>query len=361
MSVTMTRRERLRRCYFYEELDRPAVYSRTGFPSSDPTYDTLKAYLLAHTELKRGWSGTQFETAPVCEIHKEHYSEDFERRIEILHTPRGPLRRTFLDGLRHHPGMHETFYINTPEDGEKYLSLPIPEIGGDVASFFTADKEIGDAGIVDVGLGFNPAGFVAELCGSVNFALLSATDRELLYRLCERQMQIIKQRVRFLLDAGVGPFFSMLGEEYVVPPLHGPKDFWDFNVRYDKPLIDLIHERGGRIHIHCHGSMKNVLQGFIDMGADVLHPFEPPPQGDIRSSEAKSLARGKMCLEGNIQIHRMYESTPDEIRHETEQLIADVFDDNRGLIVCPTASPYIPGAGEKCFPQFKAMIETVLR
>jgi hypothetical protein len=50
----MTRRERLRRCYFNEELDRPAVYSRTGFPKDDPTYDSLKAYLLRHTELKRG-------------------------------------------------------------------------------------------------------------------------------------------------------------------------------------------------------------------------------------------------------------------------------------------------------------------
>lgn len=96
------------------------------------------------------------------------------------------------------------------------------------------------------------------------------------------------------------------------------------------------------------------------MGADVLHPFEPPPQGDILPREAKELARGRMCLEGNIQINRMYEATPEEIRNETEQLIDDVFDDSKGLIVCPTASPYIRGKGEECFPQFKAMIDTVI-
>jgi len=96
------------------------------------------------------------------------------------------------------------------------------------------------------------------------------------------------------------------------------------------------------------------------MGVNVLHPFEAPSMGDITPLEAKELARGKMCLEGNIQINRMYDATPEEIREETELLIQTVFDDHKGLIVCPTASPYIRGEGEECFPQYKAMIDTVL-
>ena len=92
----------------------------------------------------------------------------------------------------------------------------------------------------------------------------------------------------------------------------------------------------------------------------MLHPFEPPPQGDILAREAKEMARGKMCLEGNIQIHRMYEADPEEIREETETLIAGAFDDQRGLIVSPTASPYIRGRGEDCFPRYQAMIDTVV-
>jgi len=131
----------------------------------------------------------------------------------------------------------------------------------------------------------------------------------------------------------------MLGQEYSVPPLHGPKDFSDFNTRYDKPIIDLIHDAGGRVHVHSHGSIKSMFQGFVDMGADVLHPFEPLPLSDILPCEAKAFARDKMCLECNIPIHRMYEGTPQEIQQETEQLIADTFDDSTGLIVYPTASP----------------------
>ena len=252
-----------------------------------------------------------------------------------------------------------------PDGKLRFMSMQegkyvIQEVSDDVSSFSDAVSQVGDSGIVDVGLGTNPGGAVAQLFGSTTFAMMSITDRDILLDLCERRTNVILNRLRFLLDEGVGPYFSMAGQEFVAPPLHGLKDFYDFNVKYDKPIIDMAHESGGRVHIHCHGSIKSVFQGFLDMGADVLHPFEPPPLGDITASEAKALARGKLCLEGNTQINRMYECSPEEIREETEALIRDAFNDHRGLIVCPTASPYIRGEGEACFPMYKAMIDTVV-
>jgi len=357
----MTRRERLRRAYYHEEMDRPAVYSRTGFPDNDPTYDRLKAYLWQHSELKVGWNGRAFQTRPEMRHAVEPYSADFERHITTLVTPKGELQSIRRDSLHGLPGLDETFFIKSREDALAYLSLPMPEIvQGDFSDFAAAEARVGDAGIVDVSLGMNPAGFVAALCGSETFAIMSITDRDVIHALCERQMNVIINSLKFLLSEGIGPFFSMAGQEYIVPPLHGPADFHDFNVRYDKPIIDLIHNAGGCIHIHCHGSIKKVIQGFIDVGVDVLHPFEAPPRGDITPGEAKEVSRGKMCLEGNIQIDNMYDRTPDEVRSETEALIETTFDDHKDLIVSPTASPYIRGQGETCFPQYKAMIDTVL-
>lgn len=356
----MNRSERLRRCYFNQPVDRPAVYSRTSFPKDDPSYDQLKAYFLAHTELKQGWDVSALEPGLPTETRIEPYSEDFERRITVLHTPKGLLESSYLTSLKGLPGMRETYFLKTREDAEKYLSLPLPEIQEDVSGFFAAEAQIEDRGIVDTRLGLNPGGFTATLFGTETFALMSVTDRETLYALCQRQMTILMNRLKFLLGKDVGPFFSMLGEEYIAPPIHSPDDFYDFNVKYNRPLIDLIHDAGGRIHIHCHGSIKKVFQGFVDMGADVLHPFEPPPMGDITVSEAKEFARGRLCLEGNIQIHRMYEAMAEDVRQETEALILDAFDDSRGLIVSTTASPYIRGKGEVCFPQYKAMIDTVV-
>jgi len=358
---SMTRRDRLRRCYFHEEQDRPAVYCMRLFPTDDPTYDGLKAYLAEHTELKGRWATSICETPYPTETRREPHSEDWEREIVTLHTPAGPLESSSLLSLKGEPGLHQTFFLKSREDAEKYLSLPLPELKGDVYMHWQREKEVGDAGIAEASLATNPGGMAAHLFGSEMFAIMSVTDRDIIHALCERHMQVLLNRVKHLLSKGVGPFFSMAGQEYIVPPVHGPQDFRDFNARYDKPIIDLIHEGGGRVHIHCHGSVRKVIDQFVEIGTDVLHPFEPPPQGDILPAEAKAAARGRMSLEGNIQIDRMYHASPDEIREETRALIRDTFDDRRGLTVCATASPYIRDKGEVCFERFKAMVDTVLQ
>lgn len=356
----MNSRERLLRCYFNREIDRPAVYSRTLFPINDPSYDKLKLFLRNNSDLKAGWDARCIESDYQIEKRVEPYSDDFNYVVEILHTPAGDLESTKFEYLNGMQSINKTYFIKTKEDGEKFLSLSNPVLGGDVSSFFMLDNEMGDRGIIDVKLGQNPAGSIAHLMGSETFAMMSITDREIIHELCQRQMNIKMNCVKFLLESNVEPYFSMEGEEMIVPPLHGPDDFYDFNVKYDKPIIDLIHNSGGKVHIHCHGSVKKVLKGFIDMGVDVLHPFEAPPMGDIKPSEAKNMIRGKICYEGNIQIDAMYDHTPEQIREETEILIKEVFDDHKGLIVCPTASPYIIGKGDVCFNQYKSMVDAVI-
>ena len=355
----LTRRERLSRCYFHREQDRPAVYVRTAFPPDDPSYGRLKAYLAEHTALKAQWNTASCESSCAFERRREPHSEDWEREVVTLQTPAGPLESSRLVSLKGQPGLHQTYFIKGPEDVEAYLSLPMPEVGGDVSAHARCDGQVGDAGIAEAGLGHNPGGHTVELLGSELFAIMSATDRDLIHALCQRRMNVLLSRLKYLLARGVGPFFALAAQEYIVPPMHSPRDFRDFNVQYDRPILDLIHEAGGRVHIHCHGSIKQVIGDFVEMGTDVLHPFEPPPQGDITASEAKAAARGRTSLEGNIQIDRMYGATPEEMREETLALIRDAFDDRRGLTVCPTASPYIRGQGEACFPTFQAMIDTV--
>jgi len=357
----MTSRERLRRAYFHEEMDRPAVYCRTGFPENDPTYGRLLAFIAEYTDLKQPWyAPALFSPYPVTEFF-EPYSADFQRRVHVLHTPGGDLRASWLESLTGQSGLHETHFIKDRDCAEKYLSLPLPEIGADVSGFFEMERRLGERGIVEVGLTMNPGGTVAELCGSENFAVMSITDRDILHALCERELKIHLALLDAVIARGVGPFFSLYGQEYLVPPLHGPADFWDFNVRYDKPIIDRIHEGGGRVYDHSHGSIAKVIDGFLEMGVDVLHPFEAPPMGDITPAQAQQAAGARMSLEGNIQIDRMYKATPEEISAETESLIHAIFAQGTGLVVCPTASAYIRGAGEVCFPRYQAMIDTVIR
>ena len=360
MSV-LSRRERLHRCYFNEQVDRPAVYTRVGYPRDCPTYTKMRAYMEANSELKGNWNSAAVQTTkPRTEGRTEPVSEDWERHIATLYTPKGELECASLLSLKGQPGLSESYFLKSREDAEKYLSLPMPELGGDVAGFFELDREMGDRGIVQCGAGSNAGGMVVRLFGSELFAIMSIMDRDLIHTLLERELQVILNRLKYVISRGVGPHFCMSGQEYISPPLHGPRDFGDFNVKYDKPVIDMIHDAGGRVHIHCHGSVKKVMQQFVDMGTDVLHPFEGPPLGDITPAEAKARCRDRLCLEGNIQIADMYEQSPENIREQTEGLIRDCFDDRKGLIVCPTASPYVRGGGERALPQYRAMVEAVL-
>jgi hypothetical protein len=363
MAASITRKERLHRCYFNQELDRPGVYVRNAFPDNDPSYDRMKAYLREKAELKVWFWGHKETNGARVDTRTEPGPHGTTRKIFTLHTPAGDLERSDVANLlKGQAPQAETYFLKTREDAAKYLSLPMPVFSGDpAAEYRKAVAEMGDRGIVDVSIGMNPGGSASTMFGSETFALMTVTDRDIVHALCERIMNNMIARVKFLLASGVGPYFNTLGQEYIVPPMHGPKDFFDFNTRYDKPVFDLIHEAGGRVHVHCHGSVKKVFQGFLDAHVDVLHPFEPPAMGDITAKEAKAAARGSLCLEGNIQIADMYEKTPDQVREWTEALIADAFGDRKGLIVCPTASPYIFGKGEECLERCRAMVEAVLK
>jgi hypothetical protein len=358
MNSILTSRERLRRCFYHQEMDRPGVYCRPGLPVGDKSYDPLRKLLQQKADLKSWFYAEKLINDHII-ITEEEYSDSFKKKIETMPTCSGDLTCITMISLKHQPQYIHKHFLTSLDDAEKYLHAYNPEIEGPVDLFFELDKQIADRGIPDVFLGSNPAGKIATLFGSETFAMMSITDREILHLLCEKEMNIKIKLLDYLLEKGIGPFFSMDGEELLVPPLHNPLDFRDFNLRYDKPIIDRIHEAGGRIHIHCHGSLKKVLPYFVEMGVDVLHPIEAPPMGDVTAKEAKSILGGKVCIEGNIQIADMYEQPAEAIQFQTMELINDAFSDNKGLIVCPSASPYIYGAGLKCYQQFKKMIETV--
>ncbi len=322
----MTSHERLHRLYYHEPMDRPAAIIRWWGFRDDRSYDCLFRLMTEQSDWVEPWGAGNLIRDPAVSWAEEA-------------------------GRRH--------LLRDADEAERYLNLPAAEIDGDVSEYFRLREQVGDRGIVLVSLGHNPAAKVACLFGSEEFAVMSVTDRDLLHRLTARFQAELLGLVDYLLERGVGPYFNICGEEMVAPPLHGRQDFIDFNVHYDRPIADRIHAAGGRFNVHCHGSVKSIIDCFPELGADVFHCFEAPPMGDITPAETKAALRGKVALEGNIQIADMYEKSPNEIRAQTEALIRDCFDDRRGLAVTPTASPFMPGRGADCFEQYRAMVETV--
>ena len=196
----LSSRERLERCYVHQETDRPGVYVRRGWPKDDPTYERLVRLIDEKTDINLPWSLQTPPGGAQTKSRTEPVSEDWQRQIILMHTPNGILESTRLVSLRHRPGLNETYFIKDERDAEKWLSLPLPQVGGETDSFFKRRESLGDRGILEASIGMNAGGTIAELCGSETFAVLSVTHRDLVHALLERHTGVLEVRLKHMLD-----------------------------------------------------------------------------------------------------------------------------------------------------------------
>jgi uroporphyrinogen-III decarboxylase len=175
-----------------------------------------------------------------------------------------------------------------------------------------------------------------RLIGSENFALWSVDCAGLLLEAIEVFSQRICDHAKAALAGGVNGVFGWVGPELCIPPLMSPSAFDKFVYPFDKKLIKVIHNGGGRVWVHCHGKMKPVIERFAEMGVDALNPIEPPPMGDVTMDEAFGIVGDRMALEGNIESHDLMTGTKEELRKK----IHETLDAGRGkrLILCPSSA-----------------------
>ncbi|MBI3974316.1 MAG: hypothetical protein HY332_23805 [Chloroflexi bacterium] len=95
------------------------------------------------------------------------------------------------------------------------------------------------------------------------------------------------------------------------------------------------------LHVHCHGSVRQMLPDFIAVGVDALHPLEEPTMGDTPLAAGKEVLGGRVCIEGNVQIGDVYTLLPDEFEAMVRRTV-EIGAPGGGFILCPTASPYTP-------------------
>ena len=211
------------------------------------------------------------------------------------------------------------------------LSSPYVPNPFNAASFFAKEKEVGERGLTMFGL---PHAMYAlqQFTGSENFAIWSIECREELLEVVGEYGRRILEHIKLALAAGIRGVYGWVGPEVCIPPLMSPRDFDDFILPFDKAICDLIHEGGGYNWVHCHGGMQPVIERFVEMGADVLNPVEPPPMGDVTLEEAFDMVGNRMGIEGNIENHEFWVSSPERVA----EIVREALEAGRGrrLILC---------------------------
>ncbi len=329
----------------------------TRHPSYRPVIEAVRE----HGDYRAPWSagsGPFLSATTDLKVTAEQVDHrDWIETITTLHAPRGPLRTRFLASKRGLPGMTVEFWVKTLEDVERVLSAPyVRPAPPDPAGFHAREALLGDRGVVGVDLWSDPIGNVHDLMGSELLALWSIEERGTILRLVDLFLERCLDRLDSLLAAGVGPLFTTGGQEYVTPPLHSPRDFRELCVDPERRIIRRLHDAGCLLHVHCHGPVNAVLEDLAEI-ADVLHPLEPPPLGNVELRDAKRRLSGRVCIEGNVQIGDIYALPTTRLVDKVKRALDEGAPGGR-FILCPTASPHTEVLSDLTVRNYVAMVQT---
>ena len=76
-----------------------------------------------------------------------------------------------------------------------------------------------------------------------------------------------------------------------------PEHYREYIKPYHKELVDYAHQKGLKIVKHTDGDIWSILDDFVEVGFDGIHPIQPQCM-DI--GEVKAHLAGEMCVLGNI-------------------------------------------------------------
>ena len=368
----MTPRERLLTAYRGGQPDRVPLYVRGVGPLDEQwvadrheSFRPLIDMVAEHGDLIVGYGPKQTGTCLMSfgdTARVEHLTHDEPRWVlheTIVHTPEGPINYVRQKSKEEYSSLTKEFWITDDDrDLKRFLSLPYDLPAPDVSDFADYERKIGDKAVIILGA-IDPIAHVHDLIGSEKLAFWSFERRRDVDMLIEMFTERLLAWLDDIFNGGVRCVIAFVGAEYCLPPLMPPSDFTEWVVKPMKRITDRIHAAGCLAHVHSHGPLDAVLEGFAEMGGDILHPVEAPPMGDVTLTEAKRRIGDRVCLEGNIQIGDLYSAEPHEVREHVKRAI-DEAAEGGGFVLCPTASPYTPVLPEKVVENYRVFIETAL-
>jgi len=346
--MQLTSKERIMRIFRNEDIDRPSLklWGTRGLGEKllHPAYEPVNKLALETSDVFVNFS---FPFELLAGANWDKYAERYIVKTAdpkwvdehtILHTPKGDLHQVERKStVNEYPYVLEHF-AKEPEDIEKILSMEYVPIPFERSSYDNATAYLGDRGILLTGI--DHTGYALHgLMGSETLAYFSVDYHEELTALADVFSKRIFKHAETILDLGIKTPLKWVGPEVFLPPLMGPDAFEDFVVKYDKPVCDLIHNRGGYVWVHSHGRVGNYLDRFIYMGVDVLNPLEPKPNGDVDLAAAVKKYGRQIGWEGNIEIQDLIQGTPEKLAALIDECVAAGAPSGRFLLTQSAGYP----------------------
>lgn len=242
------------------------------------------------------------------------------------------------------------------EDVDKAISVPFNPLKYDFSDYARIKNEVNNNGIIMTSLS-DPLGMAASLMEFGEFTVWALTETEHFAKIIEILHERVMENLRQMLNRQVVDLYRIYGPEYATPPYLPPQLFERFVVKYVTEMIDLIHSKGGKARLHCHGKINKILEMIAVTGADAIDPCEAPPDGDVELCEIKKRIGNNLCIFGNIQLKLLEQGEKNQIRHIVKESMKTTKAGG-GYVIMPTASPINIPLAEKTKENYFTFIES---
>lgn len=243
----------------------------------------------------------------------------YENETYVVDTSLRPLECVCRRRVGHEWGALAKPLLECKEDIDAWLSIPYSPVIPDISEFFYWEEKLGNEGIAFSFIG-DPVDYVAKLFRIDSFLTNCMSKPKVIHSLLKAMTEQLCDAVAAMCEKGARRFW-ITGPEYVCPPMLSPKYFDEYVVRYDRKIVELIHQYGGIAYMHSHGKVAKVLPRFVEIGIDALDPLEPPPKGDIDIALAKKAIGEKVCLVGNVDSVLMAKGSTESVKKACKDCI----------------------------------------
>jgi len=371
----MTGKERLTAALNKKPVDRLALnfYEIGGFDVEcdyvDPfniynsdSWRELIAFTEQNTDLIRMRTPEKIAGNPL-------YDQYFKSKVRIVNGSRITTQtlkigsKEFISVSRRDPDVDTIWntkhLLKDAADIRTFLELPddIFDAEYSVDNLFLEELHTGDKGLVMVDTE-DPLATAAQLFNFEDFTILALTEQSLFHKLLEKISVTLYKKTEFTAKNFPGRLWRIYGPEYASEPYLPPNLFKEYVQKYTGPMVKIIQASGGKVRLHSHGRLRNILDMICEMGVDAIDPIEPPPQGDVDLEYLISNYGKVLTMFGNLEIADIENMPPKEF----EKIARASIETGRnapGFVLMPSASPYGRVVSENTLTNYRNLLQFV--
>jgi len=201
-------------------------------------------------------------------------------------------------------------------------------------------EQVGEHGLPYVEMK-DPFYTVCEMFPLDVFYMKLVTDRERVEKLIADATSRILQSLEILCDKARCPFLMrFVGAEMSVPPFLGREDFHRYEGPFYTGAAEVCRRYGIPAAFHCHGPVKEIMDGIWRMGYSIIEPFEPPPRGNVSLWEALASGRGGGAVMGGVDEVMLHTGSLREVTIAVSQCLEAARNSSTPYILSQSATPF---------------------